>query len=206
MHAKFSPIYGYIFGYLDIFIWQCRWQAESVPQLARSQQVLLTLVGWVYYQISTMPPAGQYSYHIKSIWGSDNFPRQKPVEQEFCSSFPPTWSPLGGVQFSQAQVNWSLEKTVIIVAARDPRVPWILMTYESMNSVRQRAYSKGRWDQCQDCCEINLNLIIWMCIIIDRLMHTWRFPIFTGREMEGVFNRTMTLRLELDIVISGQGG
>ena len=28
--------------------------------------------------------------------------------------------------------------------ARDPRVPWILMTYESMNSVRQRAYSKGR--------------------------------------------------------------
>ena len=26
-----------------------------------------------------------------------------------------------------------------------------------------------------------------------------RFPIFTGREMEGVFNRTMTLRSNLDL-------
>ena len=156
MYAKFSPIniwvwwqklsYQVLIYIYDVCIWQCRWLAESVSQPARSQQVLWTLVGLVYYQISTMSPAGQYSYHIKFIWGSDNFPRQKPVEQEFCSSFPPTWSPLGGVQFSEAQVNWSLEKTAIIVAARDPRVPWILMTYESMNSVRQRAYSKGRWD------------------------------------------------------------
>ena len=27
----------------------------------------------------------------------------------------------------------------------------------------------------------------------------FRFPIFTGREMEGVFNRTMTLRSSLNI-------
>ena len=96
--------------------------------------------------------------HILRSWIATKtcFPRQEPVEQEFRSSFPPSGSPLGGLQLSQVQVSpsWAHKRQL---RARDPTVPWILMTYESMNSVRQRAYSKGRWDQCQDW-EINLNV------------------------------------------------
>ena len=53
---------------------------------------------------------------------------------------------------------------------RDPRVPWILMTYESANSVRERSANWGR------------------------------FPALTGRKMKNVFNRTLTLRHDSDVV------
>ena len=56
-------------------------------------------------------------------------------------------------------------------ASRDPARPWILMTYESGNSVRQRCYYKGK------------------------------YPVFTGRELAGKINRTMTLRADSDIVV-----
>ena len=54
---------------------------------------------------------------------------------------------------------------------RDPKQPWVLMTYESANSVRQRCYYKGK------------------------------YPIFDGRKLEGRINRTMTIREDSDIVI-----
>ena len=53
---------------------------------------------------------------------------------------------------------------------RDPAQPWILMTYESANSLRQRAYYKGRYHR------------------------------FSGRRLRGVINRTLTLREDSDIV------
>ena len=53
---------------------------------------------------------------------------------------------------------------------RDPRVPWVHMTYESANSVRERA---GNWG---------------------------RYPALTGRRINNVFNRTMTLRHDSDVV------
>ena len=55
--------------------------------------------------------------------------------------------------------------------ARNPGVPWVLMTYESANSVRERA---GNWG---------------------------RFPaIGPGKHFRNVFNRTLTLRRDSDIV------
>ena len=54
---------------------------------------------------------------------------------------------------------------------RDPQQPWILMTYESGNSIRQRSFYKGR------------------------------YPVFDGKELAGVINRTMTVREDSDIVI-----
>ena len=54
---------------------------------------------------------------------------------------------------------------------RDPGQPWVLMTYESGNSIRQRSYYKGR------------------------------FPVFDGRKLAGVINRTMTIREDSDIVV-----
>ena len=53
---------------------------------------------------------------------------------------------------------------------RDPSVPWVLMTYESANSVRERS---GNWG---------------------------RYPSLTGRRLNNVFNRTMTLRHDSDVV------
>ena len=78
------------------------------------------------------------------------------------------------------------------------------MTYESMNSVRQRAYSKGRWQQCFVLPElpqlINNYWIPQLSTNMKNLKKFCRFPRFTGREMEGVFNRTMTLRSKMDRV------
>ena len=54
--------------------------------------------------------------------------------------------------------------------SRDTDVPWILMTYESANSVRERSANWGR------------------------------YPPLTGQHLNGVFNRTMTLRQDSDIV------
>ena len=54
---------------------------------------------------------------------------------------------------------------------RDPSQPWVLMTYESGNSIRQRSFYKGR------------------------------YPVFDGRELVGMINRTMTVRQDSDIVI-----
>ena len=54
---------------------------------------------------------------------------------------------------------------------RDPEVPWILMTYESANSVRERTSNWGR------------------------------YPALTARsDINNVFNRTLTLRHDSDIV------
>ena len=52
---------------------------------------------------------------------------------------------------------------------RNPAVPWVLMTYESANSVRERASNWGR--------------------------------ALTGTHIDNVFNRTMTLRADSDIVV-----
>ena len=54
---------------------------------------------------------------------------------------------------------------------RNPGQPWVLMTYESGNSIRQRSFYKGK------------------------------YPIFDGRQLAGVINRTMTLREDSDIVV-----
>ena len=54
---------------------------------------------------------------------------------------------------------------------RDPTIPWVLMTYESANSVRERSSNWGR------------------------------YPAITGKHMNNVFNRTMTLRTDSDIVV-----
>ena len=54
---------------------------------------------------------------------------------------------------------------------RDPGQPWVLMTYESGNSIRQRSFYKGR------------------------------YPVFDGKQLAGVINRTMTVREDSDIVI-----
>ena len=54
---------------------------------------------------------------------------------------------------------------------RDPGQPWVLMTYLSGNSIRQRSYYKGR------------------------------FPVFDGKKLAGVINRTMTVREDSDIVV-----
>ena len=56
-------------------------------------------------------------------------------------------------------------------ASRAPGVPWVLMTYESANSVRERA---GNWG---------------------------RFPALgPGKHFRNVFNRTLTLRRDSDVV------
>ena len=54
---------------------------------------------------------------------------------------------------------------------RDPKVPWILMTYESANSIRERSSNWGR------------------------------YPPLTEKHLKHVFNRTMTLRSDSDIVV-----
>jgi len=56
-------------------------------------------------------------------------------------------------------------------AYRDPTQPWLLMSYESANSIRQRSHSKGK------------------------------FPVFTGAELKGVINRTISLRTDSDVVV-----
>ena len=56
-------------------------------------------------------------------------------------------------------------------ARRDLTVPWILMTYESANSVRERAANWGR------------------------------FPALTGKHINNVFNRTVSFRRDSDVVV-----
>ena len=53
---------------------------------------------------------------------------------------------------------------------RDPRVPWVLMSYESANSIRERA---GNWG---------------------------RYPPLTAKHLRAQFNRTLTLRRDSDLV------
>ena len=55
-------------------------------------------------------------------------------------------------------------------AYRDPSVPWILMSYESANSIRERA---GNWG---------------------------RFPPLSRRDLTSQFNRTLSLRRDSDLV------
>jgi hypothetical protein len=54
---------------------------------------------------------------------------------------------------------------------RNPSIPWVLMTYESANSVRERASNWGR------------------------------YPALTSKHINNVFNRTMTLRSDSDVEV-----
>ena len=53
---------------------------------------------------------------------------------------------------------------------RNPNVPWVLMSYESSNSIRERASNWGR------------------------------YPPLKEKNLKGIFNRTLTLRQDSDIV------
>ena len=57
-------------------------------------------------------------------------------------------------------------------AYRDPNIPWILMSYESANSIRERAANWGR------------------------------FPPLSRRDLTSQFNRTLSLRRDSDLVAS----
>ena len=94
---------------------------------------------------------------------------------------------------------------------RDPSVPWILMTYESANSVRERTSNWGRYPPLDKVGDTKKCLWLGRSKIDKKIKpFPWYWGFFDfwsncnltqSSPLRQMFNRTMSLRQDSDIVV-----